>query len=67
MENRRKATEQCAAQIDSLLLCLHFITYFTQPDNRKAVGELLKRLMSTFIKKGIERNKFSMPSSFIHI
>ena len=40
---------------------------FNLPDQGKAVGKLLKHLMSTFIKKSIERNKFSMSSSFIHI
>jgi len=28
MKDRRKATEICAAQFDSLLFCLHFITCF---------------------------------------
>jgi len=39
---------------------------FTQPDKGKAVGKVHKHLMYTFIKQGIEINKSSMPSSFIH-
>jgi hypothetical protein len=40
---------------------------FSPPDKGKAVGKLLKHLMSTFIKKDIKRNKFSTPMGFIHI
>jgi hypothetical protein len=38
---------------------------FNLPDQGKSVGELLKHLMSTIIKKDIERKKFSMPWGFI--
>jgi len=38
-----------------------------QPDKGKTVGKLLKNLMSAFIKKSIERNKFSTPRGFVHM
>jgi hypothetical protein len=40
---------------------------FNLPDKGKAVGKLLKHLMSTFIRKVIGRNKFSMPGGFVHL
>lgn len=67
MENGRKATEIRAAQFESLSFCLHFTTCFNLPDKGKAVRKLLKHLMSTFIKKVIERNTFSMPRGFVHV
>jgi hypothetical protein len=61
MENRRNAAEEHVAQFECLLYCLHFTKCSTQPDKGKAVGKLLKHSLCTFIQKGTERKKFSMP------
>jgi hypothetical protein len=67
MENKRKSTEKRVAQFEHLLFCLHFTScFFFQPDKGISVGKLLKYLMSTFIKKGIEKKK-SMPRGFVQI
>jgi hypothetical protein len=53
----------------SLTVCYSVYTslhVFNLPDQGKAVGKLLKHLMSTLIKKGIDRKKISMPRGFVH-
>ena len=41
-----------------MLISLFILDYiFIQPDKGKAVGKLLKHLISTFIKQGIDKKK----------
>jgi len=59
IENRRKTLKYVQNSLRIYYSVYISVRVFNSPDQGKAVRKLLKLLMTTFVKKGVERKKFN--------